>query len=95
MTDRTDITRRPTRPSGRAARRQALAEEDARDEALWRLELSRFEPRTGGHDDARRAREREQEFIRLSLESARYWHEEHKRLTRGGLVQQMWRSLFT
>jgi hypothetical protein len=88
------MTDRAEKPTGRAARRRALAEQDERDEAMWELELSLLELRPGDPTAARLAREREGELIRLQMQSARFWHEEHKRLTRGGLVQQMWRSLF-
>lgn len=87
-------TDRAEKPTGRAARRRALAEQDARDEAMWELEMSMLGHRSDDPLFVERMREHEEQLLRLQLESARYWHEEHKRLTRGNFVQQMWRSLF-
>lgn len=89
------MTEKVEKPTGRVARRRALAEQDARDEAMWELEMSLLGHRPDDPSAAERMREHEEQLLRLQLESARYWHEEHKRLTRGNIVQQMWRSLFT
>jgi hypothetical protein len=89
------MTERADRVTGRAARRRARAEEEAREDAYWELTLSRLERGPGERDDPQRARERDAEIRRLTAESTRYWNAEHRRLTRGGPVRRLLRALFT